>query len=148
MSQAALSQHAHRVVFELTERRSLDHVPGLTERVAQLRALGYRVAIDNLGVGYAGLGSFNSLEPDFVKLDMALIRDIETSKRKQSLVRSLNALCSRELGIHAVCVGVETQAERDTLVSLGANLMQGYLFGRPQEGFAPVTFESCPDRPK
>ena len=143
MTQAALAQHANRVVLELTERRSLDHVLDITERVAQLRKLGYRVAVDNLGAGYAGLASFNSLEPEFAKLDMALIRNIEGSKRKQSLVRSLIALCSRELGIFVVCEGVETEAERNTLESLGANLMQGYLFGRPLEGFAPVNFESC-----
>ena len=111
--------------LELTERRSLDHVLDLTERVAQLRALGYRVAVDNLGAGYAGLGKFNSLEPDFAKLDMALIRNIEASKRKQSLVRSLIALCGRELGIFVVCEGVETEAERDTLESLGADLCRG-----------------------
>ncbi len=145
LSESALSQHARRVVLELTERRSLDHVLDLTERVAQLRALGYRVAIDNLGAGYAGLGGFNSLEPDFAKLDMALIRNIEASKRKQSLVRSLIALCGRELGVFVVCEGVETEAERDTLESLGANLMQGYLF-RPTSGSVSCRPHSKADR--
>ena len=140
--QAALSQHAHRVVLEITERSSLDHIQNVAASVAQLRALGYRLAVDDLGAGYAGLTSFNRLEPDFVKLDMELIRNIETSKRKQSLVRSLVALCTRELGIFVVCEGVETEAERDTLESLGANLMQGYLFGRPVAGFARVQFDT------
>ncbi len=142
--EAALSQHAPRVVLELTERRSLDHCQNVGERAEQLRTIGYRVAVDNLGAGYAGLGSFSSLDPDFAKIDMALVRNIEASKRKQSLVRSLIGLCSRELGIFVVCAGVETEAERDTLESLGANLMQGYLFGRPLEGFAPVIFGGRP----
>ncbi len=144
LSEAALSQHAHRVVLELTERQTFDHVQDVSERIAQLRNLGFRVAVDNFGAGYAGLTSFNILEPDFAKLDMALIRNIDASKRKQSLVRSLIALCGRELGMYVVCGGVETEAERETLESLGANLMQGYLFGRPVEGFAPVTFERPP----
>lgn len=95
--QTALSQHAHRVILEVTERSSLDHLQDVPRWVAQLRTLGYRVAVDDLGAGYAGLTSFMSLEPDFVKLDMALIRNIETSKRKQSLVRSLISLCARGL---------------------------------------------------
>jgi EAL domain-containing protein (putative c-di-GMP-specific phosphodiesterase class I) len=139
--QAALSQHAHRVVLEVTERSSLDLIHNVTGRVARLRTLGYRMAVDDLGAGYAGLTTFVSLEPEFVKLDMALIRNIESFKRHQSLVRSLISLCARELGIYIVCEGVETEAERDTLESLGANLMQGYLFGRPAEGFAPAIFE-------
>ena len=138
--QAALSQHAHRVILEVTERSSLDLIQDVAGRVAQLRTLGYRVAVDDLGAGYAGLTTFVRLEPEFVKLDMALIRNIETSKRKQTLVRSLISLCARDLGIFIVCEGVETELERDTLESLGANLMQGYLFGRPLESFAPAIF--------
>jgi EAL domain-containing protein (putative c-di-GMP-specific phosphodiesterase class I) len=138
--QAPLSEHAARVVLEVTDRFSLDRITNVETRMSQLRGLGYRLALDDLGAGYAGLGSFSRLQPDFVKLDMSLVRDIDKYKRKQSLVRSLLAVCNRELGIDVICEGVETEAERDTLEALGAGLMQGYLFGRPVAEFARVAF--------
>ena len=133
-----LTPYAHRVVLDVTERRTLDLVQDIGERAIQLRDLGYRISVDDLGVGYAGLASFTVLEPDFVKLDAALIRDINASKRKQSLVQSLISMCGRELGMLVICEGVETEVERDVLESLGADLMQGYLFGRPVDEFAQV----------
>lgn len=133
-----LTPYAHRVVLDVTERRTLDLVQDIGERAIQLRDLGYRISVDDLGVGYAGLASFTVLEPDFVKLDAALIRDINASKRKQSLVQSLISICGRELGMLVICEGVETEVERDVLESLGADLMQGYLFGRPVDEFAQV----------
>lgn len=132
---APLSQHAARVVLELTERHSLDRVSDVRARIARLRELGYRIAVDDLGAGYAGLSSFAQLEPDIVKLDMSLVRDVDRSPRRQSLVRSMLSVCTRELGTGVVCEGVETPAERDTLAELGADLLQGYWFGRPQRGF-------------
>ncbi len=137
---SVLCRYAHRVVLEVTERSSLENVPDVASRVARLRELGYRVAVDDLGAGYAGLTSFSQLEPDVAKLDMSLVRDIDSSKRKQSLVRSMVNVCERELGVQVVCEGVETEAERDTLESLGTTFLQGYLFGRPAPGFAPVEF--------
>ena len=137
---SSLCRYADRIVLEVTERSSLESVVDLGKRVASLRDLGYRVAVDDLGAGYAGLTSFSQLEPDVAKLDMSLIRDIDSSKRKQSLVRSMVNVCERELGVQVVCEGVETEAERDTLESLGTTLLQGYLFGRPTAGFAQAKF--------
>jgi EAL domain-containing protein (putative c-di-GMP-specific phosphodiesterase class I) len=131
----ALSAHAARVILEITERSSLDRVHDVRGRIASLRALGYRIAVDDLGAGYAGLASFGQLEPDIAKLDMSLIRDIGELQRKQSIVRSMIEVCTGELGTRVVCEGVETAAERDALVSLGADLLQGYLFGRPEREF-------------
>jgi len=132
---APLSEHAHRVVLEVTERASLERVKDVQGAMDRLRKLGYRIAVDDLGAGYAGLSSFSQLEPDIVKLDMSLIRDIHASNRKSNIVRSMIAVCARDLGTKVVCEGVETEAERDTLDSLGATLLQGYLFGRPERGF-------------
>jgi EAL domain-containing protein (putative c-di-GMP-specific phosphodiesterase class I) len=101
----------------------------------RLRNLGFRIAVDDLGAGYAGLSSFSQLEPDFVKLDMSLVRGIDASSSKSSLVRSMVHVCTQELGMRVVCEGVETKAERDTLEGLGADLLQGYLFGKPERGF-------------
>jgi EAL domain-containing protein (putative c-di-GMP-specific phosphodiesterase class I) len=129
-----LTKIADRVVLEITERMSLDNVDDLDARIARLRRLGYRVAVDDLGAGYAGLSSFAQLEPDVAKIDMSLIRDVHAKPKKQSIVRSLQRLCV-ELGIMLVAEGVETREERDTLIGLGCDLFQGYLLAKPGPGF-------------
>jgi EAL domain-containing protein (putative c-di-GMP-specific phosphodiesterase class I) len=134
-SAAPLSTMARRVVLEVTERHSLDSVRGLSARIAKLRELGFCLAVDDLGAGYAGLSSFSILEPEFVKLDMSLIRGVDGSRRKQSVIRSMVKLCERDLEMKVICEGVETPAECATLASLGADLVQGYLFARPSKGF-------------
>jgi EAL domain-containing protein (putative c-di-GMP-specific phosphodiesterase class I) len=134
---APLSGFAARVVLEITERRALEEIPDAPLRVAALRAMGYRIAIDDLGAGYAGLSAFAELHPQVVKLDMSLIRDLQLDPTKQKLVQAMIAL-SRELGLELVCEGVETAAERDALLALGADLLQGYLFARPGPGFGAV----------
>ena len=137
---APLTAMANRVVLELTERASLDRVPSLQARVRKLRALGFRIAIDDLGAGYAGLSSFTLLQPDYVKLDASLIRAIDTSSVKRSIVRAMLKLASGELNLSVIAEAVETPEERDTLASLGADLLQGYLFARPSRGFVEPTW--------
>jgi len=134
-STAPLSGFAGRVVIEVTERHALSSVTGLSKRIEKLRQLGFCVAVDDLGAGYAGLSSFSVLEPEFVKLDMSLIRGVDTSTRKQSVIRSMLALCERDLLMRVICEGVETAAERDALASLGCDLLQGYVFARPSKEF-------------
>jgi EAL domain-containing protein (putative c-di-GMP-specific phosphodiesterase class I) len=136
---APLSRYASRVVLEVTERAPLERIRDVTARVAQLRALGYRIAVDDLGAGYAGLTSFAHLEPEVVKVDMSLIRGIDRSPMKQKLLRSIVGLC-RELDIEIIAEGIETEQERDTLVRLGGDLCQGYLFARPERPWADINF--------
>ncbi len=134
---AALSKIAHRVVLEITERSSLDCVKDVKSIVSTLREMGYRIAIDDLGAGYAGLTSFATLEPEIVKLDMTLVRDVDTSATKQKLVRSMTALC-KDMGMLVVAEGIETGAERDTLAELGCDLFQGFKFAKPGKPFPTV----------
>ncbi|MFO0750507.1 MAG: EAL domain-containing protein [Myxococcota bacterium] len=88
-------------MLEVTERASLDGVPRLMERLAALRALGFDLAVDDLGAGYAGLSSFTQLDPRVAKLDMGLIRDIDRLPKKQSVVRAMRELCD-ELGVMVI----------------------------------------------
>ena len=125
-----LSAHASSVVLELTERAPLEATPELRAQIKDLRGMGYRLAVDDLGAGYAGLNSFVILEPDVVKLDQTLVRGLDAEPVRRSLIRSMIALCE-ELRITVVAEGVETQAELDVLVDLGCDLVQGYLLGRP-----------------
>lgn len=130
-----LSKVAARVVLEITERSALDRVPGVAARMAELRGLGFRVAVDDLGAGYAGLASFSQLDPEFVKLDMSLIRGIHLNSKKRSVVRAMVGLCRDELDIEVISEGVELGDERDAIDRAGCGLMQGYLFAKPQRGF-------------
>lgn len=134
-SGSALAGIASRVVLEVTERASLHRIHDLKDRMRTLRDLGYRIAVDDLGAGYSGLSSFAQLEPDVAKLDMSLIRDIDGSSSKASLVKSMISVCTQDLGIRVVCEGVETVGERDTLARVGADLYQGYLFAKPENAF-------------
>jgi EAL domain-containing protein (putative c-di-GMP-specific phosphodiesterase class I) len=131
---APLSRIAHRVVLEITERASLETVKDVRSRIAALREIGFRIAVDDLGAGYAGLTSFALLEPEIVKLDMTLVRDVHQSATKQKLIRSMAGLC-KDMGMMVVGEGVETTEERDSLVDLGCDLLQGYLFAKPGRPF-------------
>jgi EAL domain-containing protein (putative c-di-GMP-specific phosphodiesterase class I) len=138
---SALTGIADRVVLEITERASITVMDAVREQVQRLREVGFRIAIDDLGAGYAGLTSFALLEPEFVKLDMTLVRDIDASPVKQKLVTSMTSLC-RQMGMLVVAEGVETSAERDALVDLGCDLLQGYLFARPGRPFPTMNPDS------
>ena len=136
---APLSQYASRIVLEVTERAPLERIRDVGTRVAQLRALGYRIAIDDLGAGYAGLTTFAHLEPEVVKVDMSLVRGLDKSAMKQKLLGSIIGLC-RDLRIEIIAEGIETEEERDALIRLGGDLCQGYLFARPDKPWAEIRF--------
>jgi EAL domain-containing protein (putative c-di-GMP-specific phosphodiesterase class I) len=138
---------ARSIVLEVTERSSLHRVPDVKDRVKSLRNLGFKIAVDDLGAGYAGLSSFSQLNPDIAKLDMSLIRNIDASPQKRSIVKSMLSVCREELGVDVICEGVETHAERDTLDQLGSAMLQGYLFGRPEAGFTQPRWSLSPPAP-
>jgi EAL domain-containing protein (putative c-di-GMP-specific phosphodiesterase class I) len=129
-----LSSVADRVVLEITERSSVDEVKDAKVRVGLLREMGFRIAVDDLGAGYAGLASFSLLEPEFVKLDMSLIREIQASPTRQKVVRSMATL-AQDMGMRLVAEGVETVAEASCLAALGCELLQGFLFAKPMWPF-------------
>ena len=136
---SALSQVADRVVFEVTERASLASVPDVLARVDRLRKLGFRIALDDMGTGYAGLASFTTLRPTVVKYDMSLVRGIESSPTQRKTISTMTSLFA-EMEVNVIAEGVETESERDVLIELGVDLMQGHLFGKP----APMCDEVTP----
>ncbi len=137
---APLSEVASRVVLEITERAKLETVPDVEKRIATLRSMGFRIAIDDIGAGYSGLNSFALLRPDFVKIDMALVRNIHADPVKRRLTTLLVQLCA-DLEIGVIAEGVETVAERDTLSEIGCDLLQGYLFAKPGTPFPVPVWE-------
>jgi EAL domain-containing protein (putative c-di-GMP-specific phosphodiesterase class I) len=126
------------IVLEVTERAALEGIDDVAGKCARLREQGHRIAVDDLGAGYAGLSSFVQLRPDLVKLDATLTRCIHGDGVRRKIVRGVTELC-RDMGLLVVAEGVEFDRDRDTLVELGCDLLQGYLFGRPHRPFtAPV----------
>lgn len=125
-----LARFAPNVVLEVTERAHLDNVRNVSDRVARLRELGFRIALDDLGGGYAGLTSFAALVPDFVKIDGELMRGIDQHALRRRLVTSIAHVCN-ELGIPVVAEGIETSGEKDEALRAGCGLLQGFLIGRP-----------------
>lgn len=136
---APLSHIANRVVLEITERSSIERIGDVRERVTELRRMGFRIAVDDLGAGYAGLTSFALLEPEIVKLDMSLVRDVHRSATRRKLIQSMAALC-KDMGMLVVGEGVESMEERETLVELGCDLLQGYLIAKPGKPFPEVVW--------
>lgn len=137
--EAPLTRIASRVVLEITERASLDDIKDVQPRVASLRKLGFRLAVDDMGAGYAGLSSIAQLQPEIMKIDMALVRDVDTNPTKQKLVGAMARLCV-EMDVTVIAEGIEAAAERDTLVRLGCDVMQGYLFAKPAKPFPEPVF--------
>jgi EAL domain-containing protein (putative c-di-GMP-specific phosphodiesterase class I) len=130
-----LSPVSSRVVYEITERSELSGITELAGKLRRLRQSDFRIAIDDLGAGHSSLSSFIHLDPDYVKLDMALIRDIHLSANKLSLVRGITRICHNDMGIRIICEGVESADEVQALTNEGLNLFQGYYFAKPAQGF-------------
>lgn len=136
---APLSKIATQVVLEITERSAIDSIREVKKRIAALREMGFRIAIDDLGAGYAGLTSFATLEPEIVKLDMSLVRDVDKRPMKQKLIGSMTQIC-KDMGMLVVGEGVETVEERDMLIELGCDLLQGYLLAKPGRPFPDINW--------
>lgn len=120
------------IIFEFTENEAID-TDHLLNILRSYRAMGFRTAIDDFGAGFAGLGLLSKFQPDIVKLDMDLVRGIDTDPVKRIIVRNTLATLT-ELGVQPVCEGIETVGEYQALRDLGVTLMQGYLFARPTVG--------------
>jgi EAL domain-containing protein (putative c-di-GMP-specific phosphodiesterase class I)/ActR/RegA family two-component response regulator len=127
---APLTRVAERVVLELTDRASLDTVSDVLDRIGRLRALGFRIAIDDLGAGQADSNMFAQLEPEFVKIDLSIIRGVDKDPSKRRMVHALVRLC-HNMGKAVIAEGVENAGERGTLLEVGCDFLQGYFLGNP-----------------
>ena len=119
-----------QVVFEVTESEKLPDMDHLAKIVRYYRDEGFAVALDDVGAGYASLNVLLGLKPDYVKLDMNLIRDVHLDPAKAVVARKLLE-ASAELGLKTVAEGVETRQEWDWVKEHGADYAQGYYFARP-----------------
>lgn len=127
------------ITFEVVETEMIKDINHLGNIIQHYQEIGFTTALDDFGTGYSNLDALADLQPDIIKADMRLVRDIDTNKRRQAIVKSLIALAT-ELGIEVVAEGVETAAQRDCLMTLGVMKQQGYYFAKP----ALEAFEDVP----
>ena len=119
-----------RLIFEFTENEHMgspEHVASIIEIYQQI---GFSTAIDDFGAGHSGLDMFARFVPDEVKLDMELVRGIDTDRRRQAIVRAVVQMCG-ELDTLLIAEGIETAAEAATLTALGIRYHQGFWYARP-----------------
>ena len=133
-SQAGLP--TRNLILEVTESEVIHDPLHLAKQLNAYRAAGLRLAIDDFGAGYAGLNLLADFQPDVIKLDMALVRGIDTHGPRQAIARSVIQVCD-DLGIEVIAEGIETELEYRWFRRIGVRLFQGYYFG-------PPAFESMP----
>ena len=119
-----------RIIFEVTEGEQVQDRAHLVNIFREYRRFGFQTAIDDFGAGYAGLNLLSEYQPDLIKIDMGLVRNIDSSGSRQAIVRAIASMC-RELNILILAEGIETRGERDFLADAGIELMQGYFFSKP-----------------
>lgn len=120
----------NRLIFEITENEELVDKEHLKSIITEYKRQGFKTAIDDFGAGYSGLNLLAEFQPDIIKLDMALVRDINTSPVRQAIVQGILGVC-KALNIDVIAEGIESLAELRLLQGLGVNLFQGYLFAKP-----------------
>ncbi len=118
------------VEFEITETTLLDNRFDADRILTSLRQRGFRIALDDFGVGYSSLSHLRRFGLDTLKIDRSFISDLVDGPRELEIVTALISLAHR-LGIEPVAEGVEEASQRDVLISRGCRVMQGYLIGRP-----------------
>jgi EAL domain-containing protein (putative c-di-GMP-specific phosphodiesterase class I) len=119
-----------RLIFEITEGEEVADHAHLANIVKTYRQMGFRTAIDDFGAGYSNLNLLARFQPDIIKLDMELIRRIDTDRIRRLLVNSMVTICN-DIGCLVVAEGIETVGEFDVLIDMGVRLIQGYLIAKP-----------------
>ena len=119
-----------KIIFEVTEGKRVEDGPWFASILRQYKRCGFKTAIDDFGAGYAGMKLLADFRPDLIKIDMDLIRNVDSNWARQAIVRSLVRLCE-EMNIQVIAEGIETPAKRDALHGMGIYLIQGYSFAKP-----------------
>jgi EAL domain-containing protein (putative c-di-GMP-specific phosphodiesterase class I) len=119
-----------QVVFEITEHSAIRDYAAIRAHLARARDRGFRLAMDDVGSGYAGLQSIAEIAPDFLKVDMSLVRDVHRHTIKRELISTIRRFTD-STGITLIAEGVESLHELGSLTAAGVRCAQGFLFARP-----------------
>ncbi len=130
-----------QIIFECLESEELRETSRLAHIMSEYKRFGFLTAIDDFGSGFRELTALASFQPDIIKIDMLLLRDVDRDPARRAIVRGLVQMC-RELGIRVLAEGVETCAEYRWLAGIGIDLFQGYFFAKPAfEALPTVRFD-------
>ncbi|HAS73772.1 MAG TPA: histidine kinase, partial [Clostridiales bacterium UBA8960] len=122
------------IVFEITERTAINDYKAFHDVLDNYRNQGYLIAIDDVGAGYSGLKTINEVRPNFIKIDMDLVRNIDKDAFKQALLKAF-VDTSMTTNIKIIAEGIETKEELKTLILLGVHAGQGYYLKKPSKKF-------------
>jgi len=128
------------VVFEVTETHRATDLNQLKGILCFYRSAGFKVALDDIGSGWSGLNLLQSLRPDYVKIDMELVRNVHNDEYKQNIVTNLIRI-ARTNGIEVIAEGIETEEEAQWLTDANADYLQGYLYGKPEPAKIDMSYE-------
>ena len=119
-------------IIEITEQDMATAPERFYEQLAALRSDGFRVWLDDFGSAYSSLNVFSKMDVDLIKFDMDLVRNLDgKNKVNREILKAITGIC-RKLGIHTLAEGVETEEQKEFLISIGCELSQGYLYHRPE----------------
>jgi EAL domain-containing protein (putative c-di-GMP-specific phosphodiesterase class I)/GGDEF domain-containing protein/CBS domain-containing protein len=138
----SLGLEPHDVVIEITERHSTKDFSLFHRMLDHYRSEGYKVAVDDVGTGYSGLWSIAEIRPEFIKLDMSLVRGIDTNPVKRALIETFLTF-SDKVGCKIIAEGIETPTELSSLVSMGVHYGQGYFLAHPAAPKPDIAPESA-----
>jgi EAL domain-containing protein (putative c-di-GMP-specific phosphodiesterase class I) len=139
----AVAMPLDRLIFEFTENELIANPEHVATIIDSYKQIGFKVAVDDFGAGHSGLDMFARFAPDEVKLDMELVRGIDSEPRRQAIVRAMVGMC-RELDTLLIAEGIETAAEAAVLRELGVRYHQGYWYARPALGVLPAINPATP----
>ncbi|GBF51088.1 signal transduction protein [Leptospira ryugenii] len=129
-----------KIIFEITEGEEVTNPEHIISIFREYKNIGFLTAIDDFGAGYSGLNLLSKFLPDLIKLDMALIRNVDQNKNAQIIIKNIMNMCN-ELEVNVIAEGIETQEELNVLRDSGIRYYQGYLFAKPSwESLAIVTY--------
>jgi len=126
-----------RIVLEITERLAIENYELFLEAMKTFTDLGFEVAIDDMGAGYSGLEKIVHMNPKYLKFDLMMVRDIDTSFVKREMLKAIHSL-AQNVGADVIAEGIERVEELDVLIELGIPYGQGFLFARPAPRFVEV----------
>lgn len=128
------------IIFEITEKTAVEDYKAFREALNHYIKQGYKIAVDDMGAGYSGMRLITETKPQFVKLDMELVRDIDKDSFKQAICKNLLDL-SKITNMKLIAEGVENINELNTLFNLGVEYVQGYYLGRPLDYLCDISHE-------
>lgn len=131
----------HNIVLEITERHAITNYAVFRKIIEEYRKKGYLIAVDDAGAGYSSLESIAEIYPDFIKLDMSLIRNIDVDTIKQALLETFVQFADK-VKCKIIAEGIETERELRTLIELGVPFGQGFYLGRPARGMTKISGEA------